>query len=353
MFIVDCTFLYCVNSINLHKGKFGKFIPYNVFIILIFVLSWTGYASSDYFNYIHVLSELKTYLVTPNIEYVYSAIAYFVNYENIAFRAVIFTTIYICVFYIFRNYSKNKNLSLSIFFILFFSSVTSVIRSSLCDAIFYICILPFLYKKTSLRLILAIAGGVAAFFFHKSAFILYIPFILCLLRFNRKYYKMLVYCLPIIIMVSFIATTFVFDNFFAESVYREEAMGDSSRSAQIIRAVWIVLWSIIIYVSYSNIINKIKLNNFTGYIFRMAFWFEYIAFILMWNPASPYLYQRVLLHGYVPIVLMLTIILSKKSLNTNKIILIAMGLSILQNQTAFYLLNAYFNKLVANDLYIK
>lgn len=351
--VVDCMFAYAFYTLSYNPASNKKrFIPYPVMMGFLFVLSLTGYATTDYYNYYDTLQWMRQYWLLPNIEPVYGAIAYLVNYDNNLFRITLCGVIYLLLYIIFSKYSINRNIAVSIYILIFFLSFASILRASLCDVIFYIGVLPFLQRRSVFRIILMLICCVASFFFHKSAFILLIPLLLCCINFSKKIYACLIYLFPVLVIISFLIIRFIFSQFFEDSIYDENVGDTSSRSAVIIRMInyiyWLVLMVIVIFKSSKHITSK----NLRGFLTRMVFWFGYITLILMFNPASHYLYQRTLYHGAIPLILILTdIFITGKKTTRKNILLIIVG-GILINQISFYLLYAYTQTLLNQNLYI-
>lgn len=350
---VDLLYIYALVSLTNNPSSIKRrFIPYPLIMITLFLLSATGYASSDYLNYVRMMDELKDWMGLPWVEPVYSILAYILDYQNTTFRIVTFLIIYFILYNIIRVYSLNKNVTLSIYILVLFFSVTSLIRSTLCDVIFYLGVLPFFQKRNLWRFFLLISCCTIAYFFHKSAFILFFILAMSLIKFNTNIYKLSLWFFPIFVVISIIITNYIFTNYFEESVYSGTSTTNSSRSAVIARFISYIYWSILLIIGLIHTRKYLCSNNFMGYLSRMFFWFAYSGLILMFNPGSHYLFMRTFYHGCIPFLLIFSYVFIKGKTSTRRRMLIIFGFGVIQTHLSYYLMYTYFNQLLDLNKYI-
>lgn len=351
--VVEVMLFYAFHTLSYNPiANKRRFIPFKVGIIILFVLSWTGYGSGDYYNYYHVLGMIKQFTVFPSIEPAYWVIGKMVDYDNSNFRLLMSGVIYLGLYQIIKNYSVDKNITLSIFIIVYFLDFAAILRASLCDIIFYVGVLAFFKNRRWPTAILMILCTTSSLLFHKTAFILFIPLILCFFKFGRSTRSILIILAPILFVLSVIVTRFIFSSYFESSKYIDGSHTDGSRSAQINLLLKYLFWIGILLIGVLKTRRYLRHQGFYGFLSRMFFWYAYIGFILVLNPGSHYLFMRIVAHGCIPILLVLAYVFVTSTSNTRKLLRTALLIFILTIQISFYLMYTYNLPLLNTNQYI-
>lgn len=334
------------------QSRVIRYVPFPFLMWVLFLLSATGFAAPDYYNYIHVLGMLEQYKGLLTIEPLYWGIAEIVGYKNYLFRFFILSIVYLSLNRFITKYSIDRNVTISIFILLLFFSFSNIIRATLCDVVFYLGALSFLRKKTVGRGILLLSCSILAYFCHRSAFILFVPFLLCFIPISKSKRQLLFILYPLIGIIGVIITNFIFKSFFEDSSYSDGAGGDGSRSALISRFFQYVYWIGLIVIGIIKTKRYYKDRNLNGDLSRLFFWFGYIGLVLMLNPGSHYLFIRTINHGCIPILLVISNIFTTSSKITRKWILAMLCLAVLSYQISFYLMTTYSIELLNSNVYI-
>lgn len=350
---VDLLMVYAFISLTYRpNSRIARYIPFPVLIWIVFFLSVTGFAAPDYYNYIHILGMLEKYRGLMTIEPLYWIIAEFVHYKNYLFRFLILSIVYLGLSKFIIKYSIDKNITLSIFILLLFFSFSNILRATICDVIFYLGALPFLEKKNVKRGILLLLSMTLAYFCHKSAFILFVPFILCFIPINKVRFQLLILLYPLFVLIGILVTRFIFASYFEESSYADSAGGDGSRSAMISRFFQYIYWTGFIIIGIIKSRGDFNRSGFKSKLHRLFFWYGYIGLVLILNPASHYLFVRVINHGCIPFLLVISNIYVTSTKITRKRILVLFGLVFLSIQISFYLMTTYNKDLLNANTYI-
>lgn len=316
--IIYCTiFTYSFSRINLFEYKRYRIRFYFLFFILL-LFSIYNNINADYYNYARFLKEMQVYLYSENVELVYHFIARFLNYENIPFRIIILSVTFLIILHIINKFGKDRKHCLLLFACLYCLSFSTLLRSSLSDAIFYLGVLNYFNKKSLSHFLLMIILVTLALFFHKSTFLLIPGLLISFIPFNRKMCRFIFFLLPFgVIIGTLILNHFSNTEMFENSPYLS---GEEIEDKNIRVVVFRIMsdYSSLILALICLYANKVLLNSkdlLYQSLYRYLFVSIIIYMIIFFQPASNYFHERFLAHLSLPILLMLSYMpmLSKSS----------------------------------------
>lgn len=290
---------YALFRITIDKKSFK--LPFYLSIIGLTLFSIFAYCTPDFLGHIMILDIAKQWHgLQFHLEPYYLYVANLTNYNNILFRICVIVPSYVIIYLIIRNFVKNHTLFICCFVIIQLFNASNIIRSNFSDLLFYLGFLGWCFRKNGLNLLFFILCSIASFYLHKSAFMLFIPFVACLFPLKSKYLKLYILFIPLFIICANYVIQWIFNELFSDSNYQytteSYSLSKKIRDYGLYSLIFI-LWTYILY----KLKNYSKEHSFWGYIYRFVFFSLIIWISLFGIEASRYIAQRFYCHTLFPL----------------------------------------------------
>lgn len=301
-------FTYSFSRINLFEYKRYRIRFYFLFFILL-VFSIYNNINADYYNYARFLKEMQVYLYSKNVELVYHFIARFLDYENMPFRIIILSVTFLIILHIINKFGKNRKHCLLLFACLYCLSFSTLLRSSLSDAIFYWGLLSYLNRRSLYSFLSMIILVIISLFFHKSTFLLIPGLLISFIPFNKKMCRFVAFLLPFWVIIGVLLLNHFSNMEMFESNPYLSGEEIEDKNIKIVVLKKISYFSSLILVSICLYTNRTLLNTkdfLYRYLYKYLFVSIMIYLIIFFQPTSNYFHERFLAHLSLPILLMLS-----------------------------------------------
>lgn len=259
----------------------------------------------DYYAYYGFIEKVRIWILPKDVETLYALLIPYLNYDYLLFRAIIIIPAFCLLFYIFKQYAVDMNLCVSLFVVFNLLSFATTIRSSLADGIFYVGAFLYIRNNSYKHFIICLGTTVLCCFFHKSAFMLIVPFVASLCHIGKNI-KFLIAIFPVAVILGKIIVSYVFSKYLEESIYGSY---QSYLSGSIMLRDYLqnfVFFMLILYTLwYSRDLLKSK-TRFYAILYRLVFFSGYIWGISLCIGVSRYLPSRFLTHMMIPVLLLIT-----------------------------------------------
>lgn len=307
--LIILTYLLIKDCTNYDIGKFRVGIAYFLFLLLCLF----SFYDTDWFHYQDVMNKLRQtmfidYGQDTHIESGYIAIAKFVEYNYIFFRAIVWGTSILAFVFTIKRY--NLSTAEGLLFILPFVIIFTYARVTLTMALAFFAF-TFIVKPLENKKILSFALAISvlymlSLYLHKSAIILLPVFILSLFPFNeRSVYTVFPIFVVIILSMNLVIgyySTFL-DDVNAEILerYMEESNNQHGIGAKIYR----ILSSTPFYLSALYIVNCIRKGEYSYWPYYIkananaTVWIVLISTAFIFSP-NPVLFYRFLYYAMIP-----------------------------------------------------
>ena len=258
----------------------------------------------DYEGHQMVVSVTRDYgAEKSHIESVYNWLMLITDYDYLLFRLIIISISFYLLNYSISNFGIDNRLCWYLAIIFIILPLANIIRSTLADMFAFVGIL-FYYKKRTLKsLFTCMFFFLIAFIFHKSVFMVVVPFIFSLRKIRRIEFQSYFLILPLLIIVSRIIVAYIFNIYFDKSEYNSE--GDFILSKRILYYIGVLVNIMVFYYAIINGRVFLRSGNFIGYIYRFILYSFLIWICLCFSGTSHYVASRFVAHTYLPLILYL------------------------------------------------
>lgn len=279
-----------------------------IYKFVFFIFALFPFFAPDYYGHHLVVSVTKQYgSEKSHVEPIYNLLMDFTDYDYLLFRLCIIVPGYIILNKIINKFSLYTPLTWYLIGIFFLFPMSNIIRSSLADIIGLTGIFYYYRNRSLSHLFLCLMLLGIALVFHKSAFMLFVPFILSLKTLNKSVFKIIFICLPIIIMLGRVMILLIANTFFLDNSFMQE--GDFILSKRILSYLTIIVNLLL----FTYIVHKGKIllpsKTFNGYIYRLFFYAYLIWICLLLVGVSHYVPARFITHFYIVIAFLLTFLI--------------------------------------------
>lgn len=286
------------------KGRRIRFNAFYAFLICV-IFGYFAVITPDYYAYYSFIETVRKWVLPQDVETVYALLIPYLDYDYSLFRAIIVIPAFCLLFDIFRRYAINLQLCISLFILFNLLAFSTTIRSSLADGIFYIGAFAYIKERSVKSFALCVITTVLCCFFHKSAFMLIVPFLLSFLSI-RKNIKVLIAIFPMAILIGQMVVSYVFVNYLDKSTYgsyQNYMSGSIMIRDYLQNIIFFILMSYTLWVSRDLLKYR---KSFYTVMYKMVFFSEYIWLVCLCIGVSRYLPSRFLAHMIIPILLLVT-----------------------------------------------
>lgn len=312
--IFYCIFiLYAWVNYNFYCTRTGFYISRSISkttIFCCFMVALLPFFAPDFEGHQMVLSITKTYgAAKSHVEPVYNYLMEIVEYDYFSFRLVIIGVGFLLLMKIIDKYSIDKNICWITIIIFFIYPMANIMRSSFADIICLFGILSYYRRPYLKNLIICLLFSAIALFFHKSTFMIIVPFVLSLKVLKKSVLKVFFVSLPIIIIIGRIIISSLINIYFADNSFVTE--GDFILSKRILsyfsNGINIILFTYIILKG------KYLLPDSTlyGYMYRLFLYSYMIWICLLCMGVSHYVPARFISHMYIIIAFLVSFLTVK------------------------------------------
>lgn len=298
--------LYAYNRyhayVNGHNIKFSTFW----ILALMFIYCIYAYNVPDFVGHLASIKIIKIFGANAShLEDFYVRIIEFANFDNITFRLIIYIPIFLILYYFATKFTSNKYVFLCCAIMILMNPTANLIRSSLSDYIGYAGILTFYKNRFGIKnIILLSICSVICLYLHKSAFLIFIPFLLSFLPLNKNLIKTYILVFPILAIIGNYIVIKLFQTHFSDSLYNSN---ETMSNNYILRKVVV---STILFVIWFYALKKMQglaiLRNFNGYIYRFMFFAFIIWTVSILFPVNHFVAERFFSHCLIPLSLFIT-----------------------------------------------
>ncbi len=325
--------LYAWAYLNNHFFSVRKYKTYGE-IALVYWCTFGVFAfiSADYYSYETLIYRVQILETPLDVEPPYWSLIPWLNYNNTLLRCVLLIPSFLGLWYIFKRYTSDFGISIGLFTIILLNGFSTTIRSSFADVIFFLGAFYFLEKKSKISFLLFLFTTIICCVFHKSGFMLIIPFLFTILSGSKSTIKIMLWLFPVGVVIVRILVGVIFSHYFEDSSYQEHT-GYQSGSVLVRDLMYYFL--LFLLIAYSLWINRKSLTgtkSFNSYLYKFVFFSTYIWLLLLVSGSSRYLASRFLAHTLIAVIMLISLATlkgNKKFLTTVSIIT---GMLILVNE---------------------
>lgn len=308
---------------NISDGLKLKFY-YNGLFFISFLFCVFAIISADYYSYYEFVEKVQRLIMPEDVEKVYCLLLPFIDYDFFFFRLIMVVSIFILLYYIFKNYASDNQTTLCVFVIFCLLSFSTTIRSSISDALFYIGTFSLFCRKSLIRFVLSVVCAIGACFLHKSGFMLCVPLIISFVPLNKRWVIITTGLLPVVLFATkFIMEIFV-DNYFRNSPYADY---QAIQSGSVMLAYYLSNFLFFIMIGYTLWESRylLETKGFMKSLYKFMFAAYYIWIVLLTQSISRYVPARFLTHMMIPFALLVGFTYAKsKTVYRNIVIVVSM-----------------------------
>lgn len=336
---VALTLFYWWKYRQISKGKLVK-VSVAAGVIIATTYCIFAYNVPDFLGYINSIRIMRNYHTDSSFEPIYAWILKAINYNELGFRFCIFIPAGLCLWYLARRYAERPDVFICCFMILGLFDVANLARSSFSDLVGFIGIFAIWQNPLKLKnSVLFIVCTILALTFHKSAFLILLPFAMSFLPLNRRILKFYLFLVPVAMIIANFALDWLFANYTIDEGYTDDSTNKIVWTYALRKAALYISVAVIWIYPLIKLRHLASRHNYNGYLYRFLFFGLLIWISILPYPMSFFVAERVQSHCILPIIMMFAYMTCKANAKQLRTMRICMGgYAIVHLLSAFYIL---------------